>query len=88
VKFSAEGFAPESAVLFEGTLAEFVATAARFASNVDTTARDTERDAAYRALWNSGNKIAAIKLCREQMGKGLKDAKDYCEAKFGGTVTI
>ncbi len=33
-----------------------------------------------RVLVAQGNKIAAIKLVREQTGMGLKEAKDYVEA--------
>ncbi len=36
--------------------------------------------AEIRALAAQGNKIAAIKLVREQTGMGLKEAKDYVEA--------
>ena len=37
-----------------------------------------------RGLLAQGQKIAAIKLVREQTGAGLKDAKDFVEAIEGG----
>ena len=40
---------------------------------------DGER-AAIRALFDGGNKIAAIKRVRELTGMGLKEAKDYVES--------
>lgn len=33
------------------------------------------------AQWKAGNKIAAIKLCRETTQWGLKEAREWCEAK-------
>ena len=39
---------------------------------------DAER-AAIRALFDGGNKIAAIKRVRELTGMGLKEAKEYVE---------
>jgi ribosomal protein L7/L12 len=38
-----------------------------------------EMDYAARTLTAQGNKIAAIKLVREQTGMGLKEAKDYVD---------
>ena len=41
---------------------------------------EPEWEASVRALIQQGNKIAAIKACREATGLGLKEAKDYVES--------
>jgi ribosomal protein L7/L12 len=40
---------------------------------------DAELDKALQPLLFQDNLIAAIKLCREKTGMGLKDSKDYVE---------
>ena len=40
-------------------------------------------DNEIRKLYAIGQKVAAIKFCREQTGWGLKEAKDYCDALDG-----
>lgn len=37
-------------------------------------------DEEIRKLYAVGQKVAAIKFCRERTGWGLKEAKDYCDA--------
>jgi ribosomal protein L7/L12 len=41
---------------------------------------EPEWEAGVRALLRQGNKIEAIKACREATGLGLKEAKDYVES--------
>ena len=40
-------------------------------------------DAQLKDLVQSGQKIEAIKLYRQQSGVGLKEAKDYIESHYG-----
>jgi ribosomal protein L7/L12 len=46
-----------------------------------------EMDNEIRKLYSMSQKVAAIKLCREKTGWGLKEAKDYCDA-IGCTVPV
>ena len=41
-----------------------------------------------QSLLACGNKIAAIKLVRQQTGMGLKEAKDYVDALQRGTTPV
>lgn len=46
-----------------------------------------EMDNAIRKLYASGSKVEAIKMCRQETGWGLKEAKDYCDA-LDGTAPV
>lgn len=52
------------------------------------SASGTTLPASVQAALNSGNKIEAIKLLREQTGLGLKEAKDAVEAMSDSEFTI
>lgn len=52
------------------------------------SASGTLLPASVQAALNSGNKIEAIKLLREQTGLGLKEAKDAVEAMSDSGFTI
>lgn len=49
--------------------------------------RGSDANDSVESLLGAGNKLAAIKLAREQRGLGLKEAKDYVEALAAGTTT-
>ena len=37
-----------------------------------------------REYYAKGNRVSAIKICRDATKWGLKDAKEYCDANFPG----
>lgn len=50
-----------------------VESAAQVLPTIDTTAN---------LLWNNGQKLAAVKMVKEYLKSGIKEAKEYCERKF------
>jgi ribosomal protein L7/L12 len=52
-----------------------------------TNDKRVEMDNAIRKLYSVGSKVEAIKMCRQETGWGLKEAKDYCDA-LDGTALV
>ena len=42
--------------------------------------QEVQMDRKILDFWASGQKVEAIKFCRNETGWGLKEAKDYCDA--------
>ncbi len=49
---------------------------------------DSQLPPAARAALTNGNKIEAIKVVRQQLGLGLKEAKDLVEAQLRADDTL